>query len=248
MTMNGRNGLIGAAFLAALSACALAPPAYAFSGQGCYMDPALNRSMSAMILALQISIGDGSANSEDRTCMLYGLGTLHQFEGKYDLAIADYTHAIGWMRDFPDAYFARGDAYEALGQHDKALADYYAAQAGGRDEVWGIADRCWVRAVRGFPLDAALIDCNEAVRELPSAWSFLDERCFVHYRMGDYADAIADCNAALKIKDRLAPALYIGGLAKVHSGDVAGGNADIAAAKSVDYRIADAFAQFGVTQ
>jgi hypothetical protein len=65
--------------------------------------------------------------------------------------------------------------------------------------------------------------------------------------MGKYADAIADDTAALASMPKLAPSLYIRGLAKNKSGDAAGGDADIAAAKAIDPKIADTYTGYGVT-
>ena len=65
--------------------------------------------------------------------------------------------------------------------------------------------------------------------------------------MGNYAAAIADDSAALAIDAKSASSLYVRGLARHKSGDAAGGDADIAAAKAIDPKIADTYAGYGVT-
>ena len=64
--------------------------------------------------------------------------------------------------------------------------------------------------------------------------------------MNEWDSAIADYNAALKIDPKLAPALYGRGFAEIKKGNSAGGNADIAAAKSTDPNIAEEFSRYGL--
>jgi Flp pilus assembly protein TadD len=65
-------------------------------------------------------------------------------------------------------------------------------------------------------------------------------------KAGNFVRAIEDYNAALKISPRKAGALYGRGLAKLKTGDVAGGKADIAAAKLIKPRITEEFLGYGV--
>ena len=58
--------------------------------------------------------------------------------------------------------------------------------------------------------------------------------------------ANADYDAALAQNAKDADSLYGRGLAKLRNGDAAGGNADIAAAKTIDGGIAETFARYGV--
>jgi hypothetical protein len=58
--------------------------------------------------------------------------------------------------------------------------------------------------------------------------------------------AIADYTAALKIGPKTASSLYGRGFAELKKGSAAAGNADIAAAKAVNPKIADEFSRYGV--
>ena len=60
--------------------------------------------------------------------------------------------------------------------------------------------RCWTRAVIG-QLQAALSDCNEALRLRPDFANALDRRGFVHLQSGRYDHAIADYDAALRAQE-----------------------------------------------
>jgi hypothetical protein len=58
--------------------------------------------------------------------------------------------------------------------------------------------------------------------------------------------AIADYDAALKIKPNQASSLYGRGIGKLRIGKAAEGKADIAAAKAINSGIADEFASYGI--
>jgi tetratricopeptide (TPR) repeat protein len=95
-------------------------------------------------------------------------------------------------------------------------------------------------------LHIALADCNEAQRNAPDDAETLESRCFVRYRQGDFANAIADCDGALRLQANSASALYVRGLAKLKAGVSVSGNADIARATQIDPKIADTYAGYGV--
>jgi hypothetical protein len=65
--------------------------------------------------------------------------------------------------------------------------------------------------------------------------------------MGDNKAAIADDTAAITADSGDPASLYIRGIAKHRDGDTAGGDADIAAAKAIDPKIAATYAGYGVT-
>ena len=162
-------------------------------------------------------------------------------------AVESYTHAVELKNDFADAYAARGDAYADLGQHDKATEDY--TKVASLSSVEGSRDlglRCWVRAVRGRPLDLALADCKESLRNAPKDADALAARGLVYLRMGNYDAAIDDFDAALKINASMSDSFYLRGIAKLRMGDMAGGNADIAYVKKMIPNIADRYATWGV--
>lgn len=190
----------------------------------------------------------GRMNAEQRAHVYYRRGLLYHLSGKYELALADYTNAIIWQRNLYGAYEARGDAYEDLGQRDKASADYAQAAAMQVDDTNALAQQCWLRAFRGHPLDRALTECTKALSADPNSNYILDTRCLVYYRMANYKAAIADCDKANSNRSRDASALYVDGLAKLRLGDSSGGNSDIAAAHDADFHVADVFALYGVTR
>ena len=65
--------------------------------------------------------------------------------------------------------------------------------------------------------------------------------------MGLYDDAIKDCSASLIRNPKSASSLYVRGLAKKRNHSETSGDADIAAAKMIDPKIARTYANYGVT-
>jgi hypothetical protein len=64
--------------------------------------------------------------------------------------------------------------------------------------------------------------------------------------MGQFDSAIEDYSSALRVEPNMASALYGRGLARLKKGDTTGGNADVAAAKQVEAKIADDFSHYGI--
>ncbi len=103
---------------------------------------------------------------------------------------------------------------------------------------------CWARATHRVDLDKALADCDAgvAIRASPA---ILDSRGLVHLQRGEWAAAIADYDAALAARPRMAGGLFGRGLAKIRSGNAKDGNADLAAARAINSRIDEEFADYG---
>ena len=144
-----------------------------------------------------------------------------------------------------EAYSARGAAYVGLGDYRRAIDDYGEAlkRQPGEPILWNA--RCHFRAVVG-DLQAALADCDESLRLLPSIVA-VGTRGLVLLKLGRLDEAIADYDAALKLYAKGPTALYGRGVAKRKKGDVAGGDADIAAAKAIKPDVADWHAKWGVS-
>lgn len=151
------------------------------------------------------------------------------------------------------AFLARGTAHARSGDRTRAQSDHREAirlnsvsiDAGER-EVPNYNDRCWARAVAMIELDAALADCNEALKLRPDFVPALDSRAFVYLRQQRFRDAVADYDAALKASPKDPYSLYGRGIAKLRLGDNAGAQADIAASKELQ-DVAPEFSAYGFT-
>jgi tetratricopeptide (TPR) repeat protein len=94
-------------------------------------------------------------------------------------------------------------------------------------------------------LPAALTDCDEALRLDPGNAIYFNTRGLVQLKLGTFDRAIADYGASIA-KRQDANSLYGRGVAKLKSGDKAGGEADIAAAKAIEADIGQVYAGYGV--
>ena len=224
---------------------AISNPARAFSHCPVVL-PSPAWPLKIQIVRVEAELHSYPMPSERRACSYYRRGLLQHFAHLQEQAIDSYSRAIALKNDFADAYAARGDAHADLGQHDKAEEDYLKVTSlSSVDSARDLGMRCWVRAVRGRPLDLALADCQEALRNGPGDADALAARGFVRLRMGEYDAAIDDFNAALNINPRVSDVFYLRGIAKLRSGD-AGGNADIARVKDMIPNVAERYATWGV--
>jgi tetratricopeptide (TPR) repeat protein len=179
-----------------------------------------------------------------------GRGLAYALNGEYDRAIADYNEAIRLNPKEAQIFNGRGNAYSNKKEYDLAIADFSEAIRIAPELPEFFVRRCWARAQAGRALAEALSDCDEALRLAPNhrdvALVALGLRGLVHLKYGMFDRAIADYDAALKHDAKDAELLYGRGVAKLKSGDKAGGAADMAAAKAINANIAEVYAAFGV--
>jgi tetratricopeptide (TPR) repeat protein len=198
----------------------------------------LNEAMDAIEAALAIDVLDAG---------LYAArGDVLLAQGEPRKALADFSQAIKLRWNFAYAYERRAVARRTLGDLELALDDYDQAIKHDAKRAEAFIGRCWTRAVADKAVALAAADCNTALRLKAGNAEALESRCFVRYRLGEFAAAIGDCDAALKADASRAGALYLRGLAKRASGD-AGGSADITKAKAQRGDVASEFAAYGVT-
>jgi tetratricopeptide (TPR) repeat protein len=186
----------------------------------------------------------------ERSCHDYAVAATEQVEACTTL-IGLYGDATANRGLLALAYLARGTAHVRAGDPTRAEPDYREAirldsipiDSGERD-VPMYNDRCWARAVAKIDLDAALADCNEALRLMPDFVPALDSRAFVHMRGGRFREAITDYDDAIAGSPQDPYSLYGRGIAKMRVGDTEGAQADIAASKAVQ-DVAPEFAAYG---
>jgi tetratricopeptide (TPR) repeat protein len=178
-------------------------------------------------------------------------GYMHGNLGDNDLAIADLERSIRLDGGSFFIFETLGDAYRAKRDFDRAEESYGHAIDMSKGDTYAWSHRCFTRAIIGKDLDAALADCNEAMkltsREPGSLAPVLSYRCFAQYRMKHYREAIQDCDAAIAHSPTYAEALYVRGLAKRALGD-ASASADIDHARKLDPKIAQTYAGYGVPE
>jgi tetratricopeptide (TPR) repeat protein len=137
---------------------------------------------------------------------------------------------------FGDVYYNRGYAYEMKKQYDLAIADYSQAIKRKPDFTIAYANRGYDYAMKE-KYDDAIRDFDQALKLNPKSGFSLIHRGNAYAKKGQYQRAIQDYDAVLVLAPKTASAFYGRGLAKIQLGDKAGGEADIARAKSFDSKI-----------
>ena len=141
---------------------------------------------------------------------------------------------IRWARETPRdaaaAFYNRGMAYRSQGKLDRAIADYDEALKlkPAFADAWnerGVAHRQKGDHAR------AVADFDEAIRLKPDLLDAWFNRAGAWSSLRRFDRAIADLDHVLQVQPADAEALMARGEVRRAAGDVAGGDADIAAAK-----------------
>jgi tetratricopeptide (TPR) repeat protein len=105
---------------------------------------------------------------------------------------------------------------------------------------------CFYSAIAGFA-EMAELTCNEAIKRQSHEIGDYDSLGLAHLKLKAWAKAIKDFDYAIEIRPGLTTSLYGRGVAKHASGDTAGGDADIAAAKRDEPDIVNIMAKLGIS-
>jgi len=156
----------------------------------------------------------------------------------YVLAIADFSEAIRLAPNDSTSYFKRGNAFAHRGENTHALADFNETIRLEPNSPGAFNNRGNIWAGRGDN-ERAIADFSEAIRLAPDrAASAYYNRGRAWYRVKDYARAVADLGEAARLNPTDADTLFARGLARRANGDIAGGEADFAAARRIDPNVA----------
>ena len=181
---------------------------------------------------------------------LYKRAASYQRLDRYKEAVADYNAVIEIDDTNPSYFHDRGMAYDELGETDRALADLKMAVKLRPDENNTIRSLTYARARFNRELNEALTDATRLIeldaKQAKKFGASYHVRSFVHFRLGQWRQSIADADTAISLHGNFAGSFFIRGKAKIAAGDRQGGNRDIAAALNMDADIADTFAKYGV--
>ena len=202
----------------------------------------LHQNMDRAIAACTRLIDEIPKNMQDG--LYVNRGIAHKDARQFEEALADFNTALELSPRLAGALHERLDLYEKTGEFDKAIADAARELEIEPNDPMALDDRCRSRAEANKELDAALADCELALKLDPSGhpgW-----RAFVKLRQGKFADAIADYDAAIKMYPKSQYFWFGRGIAKLRTGETAGGNADIAAAEAIKSDVRATFARCGI--
>jgi tetratricopeptide (TPR) repeat protein len=100
-----------------------------------------------------------------------------------------------------------------------------------------IRDKCEGTAAQGITPDMVIATCTDLIRDGESsavvATAYYN-RGNAHFDKKEWALAIDDYTHALYLRPKYPTAMFNRGLAKKHAGDIAGGDADMAASKTLN--------------
>jgi tetratricopeptide (TPR) repeat protein len=159
-------------------------------------------------------------------------GVLHEFDGREEAAVEDYSAAIKLDPANPLAWFNRGNAYTQLDQLELAIADYTQAIKLDAKEPDFFNNRGQAHDSKGQH-DLAIADYTEAIRlDGKSARPFYN-RGVSYANKGDYRRAVADFDLAIKVTPD--PDIYVArGAAWEVLGDTNAARADFGKALEID--------------
>jgi len=214
------------------------------------------RRMAASLLAATIWAGANQAAPRQ-------IDPLYQAAGSAQAHLAARARALTARGDFAGAVVAfdkaialqpgwaaliteRAFALEALGNLEGAQVDYDTVLRLAPDRANSWSHAAWIRALRDTDLDQALAHCDKA-RAIESNIDVLDTRGFVHFRRGEFGQALVAYDAALALFPRSASTLYMRGVVKRRLDDRPAGDADIAKAVKIDSGVAARWTRRGVT-
>jgi len=142
----------------------------------------------------------------------YKRGNTNARNGKYDLAIADYTEALRLSPnnskvkfgaanlDASKAYLARGFAYNKKGNHDLAVKDYTEVIRLDPNDAGAYNARAWTYAYHlKTNFDRAIADATQAIKLSPANANCYDTRGWAYLGKGDNNKANDDFLKALQL-------------------------------------------------
>lgn len=140
----------------------------------------------------------------------------------------------------------RAEIHVRMGDAERAREIYARIRNDAEESGRRFNALCWSLATVSFDLETALLDCNAALKLEPGQPAYLDSRAMVFLRQGRYLEAIDSYDQALEKSEDFAISLYGRGLAKLHNGDLAGGEADLKEAVDLQPGIAADFRDLGL--
>ena len=202
--------------------------------------------MDRVKLALRQGDGAGALTALKQALSLPLYSSWHQPEerGTYEPGSGVQYFVTGHMESFADEYSSI--ANQLLHHDDASLMDMQnmlKLEAQHPEHI--LADYCYLAGTAGL-LESAELMCQESISDNSHDIGQYDSLGYVHLRMKQWDKAIADYNKAIDDRPDLALSLYGRGVARRAKGDVAGGNADIEAAKRDEPDIANIMRRLGV--
>lgn len=165
-------------------------------------------------------------------------GTIYGKNGKYEMAINDFTEAIIRNPKDADAYISRGNSYGNKGDYDQAIKDFTEAINLIPDNANAYIGRGVIYLRKGY-FDKAIEDYTKAITISSESSIAYNNRGLSRYHREEYDDAIEDCNAAIRINPNSFDAYNIRGLSYDSKSDKNNAIADFSEALKKAQKVQD---------
>ncbi|RYE04151.1 MAG: DUF3857 domain-containing protein [Sphingomonadales bacterium] len=147
--------------------------------------------------------------------------------------------AEGYQSLQAELFAKSGRVSEGLAVLDKLVADR-------PTDANRLNSRCWFKGTNNIDLEGALKDCMKGIEIAGSPAHIYDSRAMIYYRMGKMTEALADLDAALEVSPDQSASLFMRGVVRRRTGDIKGGDKDLAAARLL-WPVTDAeYARWGI--
>jgi len=174
------------------------------------------------------------ANPADRR-MLINQAAIKVARGRGQAAVDILDRTLGLYEERPQqVLILRAEAYAMMGRLDEAAQDFATMRNADPDDAGILNTLCWTAAKGGFLLDEAVRDCDASVAASDGAAGIMDSKARLLLQRGDPGGALAIYDAALAKAPEQAASLYGRGLARIALGQASAGEADKAAALSLN--------------
>ncbi len=169
-------------------------------------------------------------------------GNVYFRTGKYRQALDDFMSALRANPVFPNAWNGKGAAYFSLGQFDSALAAFEGALAEKPDYVEVYLNRANVLSVQKR-FEEAVKSYDVYLGYNPSDGKALYWRGLARSKLGNVDGAIDDFTDAIRSLPDFADAYYNRSKAYFSRNDIPAAREDAIRAKSLGYKLDDAYAK-----
>ena len=149
------------------------------------------------IAVTDLLLRDVSVSSDAKAEAFRIRGRGYRNRGRYEEALADFTHALELNPDINRAIGGRAETYRLMGRYEEALADFTLALELDPDDAWAMSGQgLTYRAMGRYEEALAAFTCALEINP-DYAWA-MSGRGLTYRAMGRFEEALADFTRALE--------------------------------------------------